>query len=254
MLIILSQMFEGTYSPPFYTDLYNFLDGPQDDIFADSYHNDSIPQPSENQTALPVLKTVIQGQKFRVPDAAQVLSNNSLLALIQQAEASASTFIASATVGAASVQASSTEAVQSATSSAPASSSALPPGSTSAATAVPTSVITSIETTTETETQTQTQTVVVIVAATSSAAPAGTTMFLNSINPSLSATADASASTAPGNGNGNGTAFASMNGELNSMVNAVNMTSAADTSNVEVVSAWYVIHFTVPSSHFLEPN
>lgn len=46
-------MFEGTYSPPFYNDLYNFLDGAQNDIFQDSYA--SIPVPGPNQTALPVL-------------------------------------------------------------------------------------------------------------------------------------------------------------------------------------------------------
>ena len=49
-------MFEGTYSPPFYTDLYNFRDGAQDDIFQDSYL--SIPVPGVNQTALPVLASV----------------------------------------------------------------------------------------------------------------------------------------------------------------------------------------------------
>jgi len=48
------QMNEGTYSPPSYTDLYNFRDGPQDDIFQNSY--DSIPAPSPNQTTIPKLK------------------------------------------------------------------------------------------------------------------------------------------------------------------------------------------------------
>ncbi|KAH7925687.1 hypothetical protein BV22DRAFT_1112159 [Leucogyrophana mollusca] len=48
-----NNMFEGTYSPPFYTDLYNFKDGAQNDIFQDSYV--SIPVPGPNQTALPVL-------------------------------------------------------------------------------------------------------------------------------------------------------------------------------------------------------
>ncbi|KAN0092649.1 hypothetical protein V8E55_003433 [Tylopilus felleus] len=48
-----NNMFEGTYSPPFYNDLYNFLDGAQNDIFQDSYA--SIPVPGPNQTALPVL-------------------------------------------------------------------------------------------------------------------------------------------------------------------------------------------------------
>ena len=46
-------MFEGTFSPPFYTDLYNFRDGAQNDIFQDSYIN--IPVPGPNQTELPVL-------------------------------------------------------------------------------------------------------------------------------------------------------------------------------------------------------
>lgn len=48
-----NNMFEGTYSPPFYNDLYNFKDGAQNDIFQDSYI--SIPVPGPNQTALPVL-------------------------------------------------------------------------------------------------------------------------------------------------------------------------------------------------------
>ncbi|KAH7904207.1 hypothetical protein BJ138DRAFT_950191 [Hygrophoropsis aurantiaca] len=48
-----NNMFEGTYAPPFYTDLYNFKDGAQDDIFADSYA--SMPVPGPNQTVLPVL-------------------------------------------------------------------------------------------------------------------------------------------------------------------------------------------------------
>ncbi|PCH42401.1 hypothetical protein WOLCODRAFT_120494 [Wolfiporia cocos MD-104 SS10] len=47
-----NNMFEGTYSPPFYNDLYNFKDGAQDDIFQDSYPN-GIPTPSVNQTIIP---------------------------------------------------------------------------------------------------------------------------------------------------------------------------------------------------------
>ncbi|KAJ3751631.1 hypothetical protein EV360DRAFT_76057, partial [Lentinula raphanica] len=35
-------LYEGAHAPPFYTDLYNFLDGAQIDIFQDSY----IPDPS----------------------------------------------------------------------------------------------------------------------------------------------------------------------------------------------------------------
>ncbi|KAF8839535.1 hypothetical protein BDN67DRAFT_969936 [Paxillus ammoniavirescens] len=48
-----NNMFEGSYSPPFYNDLYNFKDGAQDDIFQGYYA--SIPVPGPNQTALPVL-------------------------------------------------------------------------------------------------------------------------------------------------------------------------------------------------------
>ncbi|KDQ59092.1 hypothetical protein JAAARDRAFT_652144 [Jaapia argillacea MUCL 33604] len=47
-----NNMFEGTYSPPFYTDLYAFFDGSQDDIFQDSYL--SIPPPSPN-ASLPIV-------------------------------------------------------------------------------------------------------------------------------------------------------------------------------------------------------
>jgi hypothetical protein len=50
-------MFEGTYSPPYYTDLYNFRDGAQNDIFQDSYL--TMPVPGPNQTALPVLANVV---------------------------------------------------------------------------------------------------------------------------------------------------------------------------------------------------
>ena len=45
-------MFEGNFSPPVYNDLYNFLDGAQNDIFIDSYV--SIPTPAPN-ASLPVL-------------------------------------------------------------------------------------------------------------------------------------------------------------------------------------------------------
>ncbi len=45
-------MFEGTYAPPFYLDLYNFKDGAQNDIFADSYPG-GIPPPSPNSTVVP---------------------------------------------------------------------------------------------------------------------------------------------------------------------------------------------------------
>lgn len=45
-------MFEGSFSPPFYNDLYNFVDGGQNDIFQDSYA--VLPTPSPN-ASLPVL-------------------------------------------------------------------------------------------------------------------------------------------------------------------------------------------------------
>ena len=48
-------MFEGTFSPPVYNDLYNFLDGAQNDIFIDSYA--SIPTPSPN-ASVPVLSNL----------------------------------------------------------------------------------------------------------------------------------------------------------------------------------------------------
>jgi len=44
-------MFEDTYAPPVYLDLYNFGDGAQDDIFLDSYA--FIPTPSPNQDEVP---------------------------------------------------------------------------------------------------------------------------------------------------------------------------------------------------------
>lgn len=47
-----NNMFEGTYSPPRYTDMYNFKDGAQDDIFENSYPN-GIPPPSPNSTVVP---------------------------------------------------------------------------------------------------------------------------------------------------------------------------------------------------------
>ncbi|KAI0078821.1 hypothetical protein K474DRAFT_812386 [Panus rudis PR-1116 ss-1] len=46
-----NNMFEGAFAPPFYTDLYNFKDGAQDDIFVDSYT--SLPTPSPDNTIIP---------------------------------------------------------------------------------------------------------------------------------------------------------------------------------------------------------
>ena len=45
---------EDTFTPPFYTDLYNFLDSAQNDIFQNSYVG-SIPTAGSNQTVLTVL-------------------------------------------------------------------------------------------------------------------------------------------------------------------------------------------------------
>lgn len=67
-----NNMFEGTFAPPFYLDLYNFLDGAQDDIFDDSYI--AIPNPGPNQTVLPLLNqaVAIPGQVLKLPNAALV--------------------------------------------------------------------------------------------------------------------------------------------------------------------------------------
>jgi len=48
-------MFEGASTPPVYNDMYNFLDGAQDDIFEDSYS--FLPDPSP-VAALPVLADI----------------------------------------------------------------------------------------------------------------------------------------------------------------------------------------------------
>ena len=60
-------MFEGTYAPPYYNDLYNFVDGAQEDIFQDSYA--TIPVPGPNQTALPVLAQNGPVETASVPDS-----------------------------------------------------------------------------------------------------------------------------------------------------------------------------------------
>ena len=44
-------MFEAASAPPFYTDLYNFKDGAQNDIFIDSYAR--LPTPSPDNTDIP---------------------------------------------------------------------------------------------------------------------------------------------------------------------------------------------------------
>jgi len=50
-----NNMFEGAFSPPVYNDIYNFLDGAQNDIFEDSYL--SLPNPSPI-AAMPILANV----------------------------------------------------------------------------------------------------------------------------------------------------------------------------------------------------
>ncbi|KAJ3978495.1 hypothetical protein F5890DRAFT_1597425 [Lentinula detonsa] len=51
-----NMMFEGAHAPPFYTDLYNFIDGAQNDIFEDSYIQ--IPTPSP-VAGFPVLNETV---------------------------------------------------------------------------------------------------------------------------------------------------------------------------------------------------
>lgn len=48
-----NNVFEGDHSPPVYNDLYNFLDGAQDDIFQDSYESLPVPAPT---APVPVLR------------------------------------------------------------------------------------------------------------------------------------------------------------------------------------------------------
>ncbi|SRR6266550_4335050 len=67
-------MFEGAFSPPVYNELYNFIDGPQDDIFEDSYI--SLPDPAPN-APLPVLRNVTgQGQGPSTATPMQSLTGN----------------------------------------------------------------------------------------------------------------------------------------------------------------------------------
>jgi len=66
-------MNEGTFSPPAYNDLYNFRDGPQDDIFENSY--DSIPVPSPNQTAIPKLRVSPPSTVPLLPSSSSVVSS-----------------------------------------------------------------------------------------------------------------------------------------------------------------------------------
>ncbi|KZP23879.1 hypothetical protein FIBSPDRAFT_785603, partial [Athelia psychrophila] len=65
-------MNEDTFHPPFYLDLYNFLDGAQDDIFLDSYVG-AIPAPGPNQTALPQLAQIPSGGSNSTTSTASAL-------------------------------------------------------------------------------------------------------------------------------------------------------------------------------------
>lgn len=53
-------MFEDTYAPPVYLDLYNFKDGAQDDIFLDSYAYIPTPSPSQGEVPTPINQSVPQ--------------------------------------------------------------------------------------------------------------------------------------------------------------------------------------------------
>jgi hypothetical protein len=61
------QMFEGTYSPPFYLDLYNFRNGSQDDIFLDSYTSIPPPSPTQRQIPTPVNHTLQHSSQSSQP-------------------------------------------------------------------------------------------------------------------------------------------------------------------------------------------
>lgn len=54
------QMFEDTYAPPVYLDLYNFGDGAQDDIFLDSYAFIPTPSPNQGEVPTPANQSVLQ--------------------------------------------------------------------------------------------------------------------------------------------------------------------------------------------------
>ncbi|KAF8896670.1 hypothetical protein BD779DRAFT_602263 [Infundibulicybe gibba] len=88
-----NNMFEGAFSPPIYKDLYNFVDGAQNDIFVDSYS--SLPDPAPN-AAMPVLADVPNGAPSSSPTsvpagsptATQRVGTNSTTLLTDQAASS----------------------------------------------------------------------------------------------------------------------------------------------------------------------
>ncbi|KAI0749618.1 hypothetical protein C8Q80DRAFT_635313 [Daedaleopsis nitida] len=65
-----NNMFEGTYAPPYYLDLYNFKDGAQNDIFVDSYAD--IPVPSPDQTVVPTPLQQPQASATAAPPSAPI--------------------------------------------------------------------------------------------------------------------------------------------------------------------------------------
>ncbi|KAI0636096.1 hypothetical protein C8Q77DRAFT_1170685 [Trametes polyzona] len=101
-----NNMFEGTYSPPFYTDLYNFKDGAQDDIFVDSYPN-GLPAPSPNSTfvptpflgngAAPVPSSASESQSIRYASSASVSVSSPAGSDSSTLSSAGGTFSASAT-------------------------------------------------------------------------------------------------------------------------------------------------------------
>lgn len=205
-------MNEGTYAPPFYQDLYGFLDGPQDDIFQDSYEN--IPQPSDNQTALPILKTVVPGQRLAVPDL-HLLPSNFLASA--EAAAPSPTMFAASSASAPPMTSSSAQSTAAASSTASfVSSSSAPPSTTISAASSPTSALSAA-----TVTVTNVVTVVVAIQPEPTAAP------IESGNNSTNAVVDFSL---PGAGN----------------ILAVNDTANPDTLNPATrPKSWYACALVV---------
>ncbi|KAI0051570.1 hypothetical protein FA95DRAFT_240861 [Auriscalpium vulgare] len=175
-----NNMLEGTFAPPFYTDLYNFLDGPQDDIFVDSYA--SIPSPNANQTQLPALKNL---KALKLPNASLLPASVVSSAEAPQAtsESSATTSSSLATAIPSSAPSSSSSSVGS-SSPLPASSSSVPASSSSLpASSSPSALTSSAATPLPTETVFRFVTVVVASPSASSAAPAASPSIL-ALNPS----------------------------------------------------------------------
>ncbi|PSR74247.1 hypothetical protein PHLCEN_2v9991 [Hermanssonia centrifuga] len=88
-----NNMFEGTYAPPRYLDMYNFKDGSQDDIFQDSYPN-GLPVPSPNSTVVP---TPVLGGQAVVQTVSPTSLSTASLSSISPAASTASSSLASST-------------------------------------------------------------------------------------------------------------------------------------------------------------